>query len=138
MKDIADDLAMRSMQILPVLRLSDSDAQLAYAGYAAESHEGQAIVRLGSAMADPDDEEAETQINRLHDQGGLSPDQCDLVIDLFEVRNERDVTRAEPVARKCVAWAIRRPWRSITVAAGAMPQSLTKLPTLRPTAPARP
>jgi hypothetical protein len=79
-------------------------AQLADARYAAEAHQQQAIVRLGSMAADPDDEEAEAQINRLHDHAGLMPDQCDLVIDLFEVQNERDVTRAEPVARKCVAW----------------------------------
>lgn len=33
------------------------------------------MVRLGSMVADPDDEEAEAQINRLHDRAGLTPDQ---------------------------------------------------------------
>jgi hypothetical protein len=109
MRDIADDLAAWGVPILPVLRLSDSDAQLSDAGYAAESHEGQAVVRLGDMLADPDDEQAESHIDRLRNCVGLSADQCDLVVDLFEIRNERDVTRAEPVVRKCVAWATRRP-----------------------------
>jgi hypothetical protein len=98
MKDIAEDLAAWGVRILPVLRLSDSAALIADVGDAAELHRGKAVVRLGSAIADPDDDEAEAQIDRLRDYAGLSVDQCALVVDLFEVRNERDVTRA-PGAR---------------------------------------
>jgi len=55
-------------------------------------------------------------------------EQCDLLLDMFEVRSERDLTRAEPIVRKCLAWAHRKPWRSVTVAAGAMPASTSELP----------
>ena len=46
-----------------------------------------------------------------------------------EVGSERDVTRAEPIARKCISWARRYPWRSVTVASGAMPESISDLRT---------
>lgn len=36
--------------------------------------------------------------------------------------------------RKCVSWAQRYPWRSVAVAGGAMPQSISHLPTHAPTA----
>ena len=64
----------------------------------------------------------------------MTPIILDAEAAVIEIRDERDVTSAEPVVRKCVAWAVRRPWRSITVAAGTMPESLTTLPTLRATA----
>jgi hypothetical protein len=55
------------------------------------------------------------------------------VLDLFEMRSERDLTRVEPVVRKCVSSAQRYPWRSVTVAAGAMPQSISHVPANTPT-----
>ncbi|MCG5446113.1 beta family protein [Micromonospora sp. NIE79] len=53
---------------------------------------------------------------------------------MFEVRSERDLTRVEPVVRKCVSWAQRYPWRSITVASGAMSPSISHLPVHMPAA----
>jgi hypothetical protein len=63
MKDKADDLDEWGVPILPVLRLSDSDAQMADVRDAADLHLVQAVVRLGSVTADPDDDEAEAQID---------------------------------------------------------------------------
>lgn len=133
MRDIADDLDGWLIPMLPVLHLDDSPARLAEARYAAELHRGTAILRLGSDTHDPDDAEAEEALDRLHDQAGLPIEQYHLLLDLFELRSERNLTRAEPVVRKCVSWAQRYPWRSITVAAGAMPPSISHIPVTTPT-----
>lgn len=134
MRVIADDLEGWRIPMLPVLHLDDSVGRLADARYAADLHRGTAILRLGSDTSDPDDAEAEEALDRLHDQVGLPIEQYHLIVDVSEVRSERDLTRAEPVVRKCVAWAQRYPWRSVTVAAGAMPPSLSHIPFLAPTA----
>lgn len=130
--DIAEDLDGWGIPIVPVLHLTDSPQRLADLGRAAERHGGRAIVRLGSATSDPDDGEAGTRLGRLQEHAGLTTEQCDLLLDMFEVRSERDVTRAEPVVRKCVSWAQRHSWRSVTVAAGGMPTSISALPTNTP------
>ncbi|MEV6488819.1 beta family protein [Actinoplanes sp. NPDC051633] len=128
-RDIADDLGAWGIPILPVVHLQDSDDLLADAGDAASGHSGHAVVRLGSDTVDPDDEEAEAQLNRLQRCTGLPVENYSLLIDVFEVRSERDVTRVEPVVRKCVSWARQYPWHSITLASGAMPASISDLPT---------
>ncbi|MFY1692983.1 beta family protein [Plantactinospora sp. WMMB782] len=133
MRDIADDLAAWGIPMLPVLHLYDTAARLADVRHAADLHSGHAVLRLGSDTRDPDDEEAEEALDRLRNQIGLTIEHCHLVLDVFEVRSERDLTRVEPVVRKCVSWAQRYPWRSITVAAGAMPQSISLLPVHTPT-----
>lgn len=128
MRDIADDLAAWVIPVLPVLHLDDSPALLADVRYAAEVHDGRAIVRLGSDTRDPDDAEAEESLHRLHDLAGLAIEQCHLLVDVFEVRSDRDLSRVEPVVRKCVSWSQRYPWRSVTVASGAMPPSVSHIP----------
>lgn len=128
MQDIADDLAGFLVPMLPVLHLDDSPARLADIRYAANIHSGHTVLRLGDDTRDPDDVEAEEALDHLRHQAGLRIEQCHLLLDAFEVRSERDLTRVEPVVRKCVSWAQRYPWRSVTVAAGAMPQSISRLP----------
>jgi hypothetical protein len=128
MRDIADDLAAWLIPMRPVLHLYDSPARLADVRYAAGLHDGHAILRLGDDTRDPDHAEAEEVLDYLRDQAGLMIEQCHLLLDVFEVRSERDLTRVEPIVRKCVSWAQRYPWRSVTVAAGAMPQSVSHLP----------
>lgn len=134
MRIIADDLNSWRISILPVLHLDDSSEQLADAGHAAEIHRGTAVLRLAIDAHDPDGEEADKALARLHDQTGLPTDQCHLLLDLIEMRSERDLTRAEPAVRKWMSWAQRYPWRSITVAAGAMPASISHIPFMTPTA----
>jgi hypothetical protein len=132
MRDIADDLSVWGIPMLPVLHVSDSPARMADVRYAVDLHGGHTVLRLGSGTSDPDDAEAEKSMDRLRDQAGLTIGQCHLVLDVFEVRSERDLTRVEPVVRKCVSWAQRYPWSSVTVAAGAMPQSVSHLPVNAP------
>ncbi|MEU7752531.1 beta family protein [Micromonospora sp. NPDC049171] len=134
LRDIAEDLAAWGIPMLPVLHLYDTAARLADVRHAADLHNGQMILRLGSDTRDPDDGEAEEALERLRNEIGLNIEHCHVVLDVFEVRSERDLTRVEPVVRKCVSCAQRYPWRSVTVAAGAMPQSISQLPVYTPTA----
>src|SRR3954470_9269398 len=122
LRDIAEDFALWGVPIRPVLHLHDSSRRLAGAREAAEMHTGKAVVRLGGDTADPDDEEAEGRLAELCQQAGTTIEQSSLVLDFFEIRSVRHLGRVEPLVRKCVAWARRYPWESITVAAGAMPK----------------
>lgn len=82
----------------------------------------------GADTADPDGEEADKHLTRLCRQSGTAIEQSALDRDLFEVRSPRALSRVEPLVSKCVAWARRYPWESITVASGAMPESIADLP----------
>jgi hypothetical protein len=133
MRDIADDLGAWVIPMLTVLHLHDSPERMADAACAADMHGGRAVLRLGSDTHDPDDAEAEGQLDRLSRHAGLTIEQCDFVLDVFQLRSERDLSRVEPIVRKCVSWAQRYPWRSVTVAAGAMLASISNLPANTPT-----
>lgn len=132
MRGIAEEFQVQQVPMLPVVRLLDSEHHLADVGYAADLHDGQAVLRLGGDTRDPDDDEAEEHLHRLTDHTGLQVEQCHLLLDVFDIRSDRDLSRVEPVVRKCVSWAQRYPWRSITLAAGAMPESISHLPTHAP------
>jgi Beta protein len=132
MRGIAEELEAQRVSMLPVARLEDGKDRSADVGYAAEVHDCGAVLRLGGEVNDPDDVEAEQHLHRLQDYAGLEVEQVHLLLDMFEVRSGRDAIRAEPVARKCVSWARRYPWKSITVAAGAMPASISDLPVHSP------
>ncbi|MEV0569016.1 beta family protein [Dactylosporangium sp. NPDC050588] len=112
---VAHDLAAFGVPMLPVVHLTDPPAQLAVAAHAARLHLGRALVRL---TGDPPEGPILAP--------GLPPEQCDLLLDMASVLSDRDLTRTEPLVRKYLAWAHRRPWRSITVAAGAMPAILPR------------
>ena len=118
MRGIAEELEAQRISMLPVARLEDGKDRLTDIGYAVDLHDCGAVLRLGGEISDPDDVEAEQHLHRLHDYAGLEVEQVHLLLDMFEVRSSRDAIRAEPVTRKCVSWAQRYPWKSITVAAG--------------------
>ncbi|GIF76013.1 beta family protein [Asanoa siamensis] len=115
--DISEDLGAFGIPVLPVIRLDDPPDRLRDHGQAARRHEGRAIVRVRVDHLEADDDLTQ----RLDSYAHVPIEQCDLVMDMFAVSSEAGLSRAEPMARKSVAWALRRPWRSITVAAGAMP-----------------
>ena len=126
MRDIAEDLAAWGVPMLPVIHPQDDADRLADAHEAAEAHTGRTVVRLGVGL---DDEDAEARLGELCRRAGPATGCADLVLDFAAVRSVRDVGRAEPVARKCLSWAQRHPWESVTLVSGAMPATLTGLPT---------
>lgn len=131
--DIGEDLANWGIPMAPVIRLHEGTRRLVNHGIVARTHGDCAFVRLGGvATGAPDPDEVERQLPRIWRATGLAPQQCDLLVDMAEVRSERDMIRALPLAQKTVEWALPMDWRSITVASGAMPRTLSRLPTNRP------
>ncbi|MFF3856555.1 beta family protein [Micromonospora sp. NPDC002575] len=126
--EIASDLAQSGIPVVPVIRLHDPDEQLAACGEAARLHSGTAIVRLGSLATDPDPVADSSRLSRALSIARISSEQCHLVVDMAEVSSDRDVSRAEQVARNVLDSLGNQGWASIVVASGAMPSSLTSLP----------
>lgn len=126
--EIANDLAQWGVPIAPVIHLHDSDEQLSACGEAARLHNETAIVRLGSITADPDPVADASRLSRSLSIARISLEQCHLIVDMAEVSSERDVSRAEQVARNVLDSLGNREWLSIVVASGAMPTAITNLP----------
>ncbi|SBT52619.1 beta family protein [Micromonospora auratinigra] len=118
--------------LVPVIGLAESDRRLAALGVAARAYARRAVVRLrtGRDRAGPDATTGAAE--RVWRLAGLVPEQCDLLVDAGDVCCPADVRAAEPRIRRLVDWARRHAWRSVTVAAGGMPPTLTRLPTDEP------
>jgi hypothetical protein len=132
---LARALQASSVPIKPVIHLDDSDNVLRDVRAAVALHGQGACLRLGSSEADPDPNAAAASMPNIQHKTGLTLDTLDLVIDLWEVDSARDATRAAQVASAVLTWAGRTSrsprslWRSVTVAAGAFPVSISNLPT---------
>ncbi|MDG4802614.1 hypothetical protein [Micromonospora sp. WMMD980] len=118
--------------LVPVIGLAESDRRLAAHGAAARAWAGRAVVRLrtGPDRAGPDATTAAAE--RVWRSTGLAPEQCDLLLDAGDVCCLADVRLAEPRVRRAAQWARRHAWRSVTLAAGGMPPTLSRLPTDEP------
>jgi hypothetical protein len=64
----------------------------------------------------------------------LEPTEIDLLIDLAETACLAHADEVVERARRVLRWARDLPWRSVSVASGAMPPNLDDLPTDRPVA----
>ncbi|MDM4722678.1 hypothetical protein QTQ03_24910 [Micromonospora sp. WMMA1363] len=126
------ELARWGVPLVPVIGLGDSERRLVAHGAAARAHAGRALVRLriGTDRAGPD--AATTAAERVWRWARLDPEQCDLLIDAADVCCRADVRIATPRVRRLLDWARRHAWRSVSVAAGGMPPSLSRLPTDEP------
>jgi hypothetical protein len=114
--------------IRPVFRLSDLPDRLAWVrGIVAEFEEG-ACLRLGSPHRDLDVRQATELLAQVLPQLELAPEQIGVVIDLWAIEDERDLQRALTTAEELLRWSDQYPWRSVAVASGAFPASLSHLP----------
>ncbi|WDZ87103.1 beta family protein [Micromonospora cathayae] len=122
----------QDVPLVPVIGLVDSDDRLAAQGAAARAQLGWVLVRfrLRSDRWGPD--AATGAAERIWRRAGLVPEQCDLLIDVGDVCCPADVRATEPRVRRLAGWARRHAWRSVTVAAGAVPATLPGLPDDRP------
>ena len=126
---VAEALDVRGVPSKPVMHLTDNAGILADVGAAARLHQMGACLRLGSAYNDPSDVEASAQLPVVLSATGLAINEIDLLLDFWAIESARDVSRAALVAGSVLQWAIQNgPWRSITVASGAFPQSISNLP----------
>jgi hypothetical protein len=130
--DLAEELADLGVAMLPVLRAYDSRRRLAEHGLAARMHLMRAVLRLQPHLDARNPAEATATANRVLTGAGLLPEHVDLVIDLAETACAAHADRFEERARHVLRWSRATPWRSVTVAAGAMPPDLDGLPTDQP------
>lgn len=113
-----------------VMRLSDDPSILEEVAEATELHGHGACLRLGSQEKDPSADEAASLWPRVLAVSGLAPIEVDLLIDFRTVEKPQDVERVTTVATQVLEWASQcGPWRSVTLASGAFPESISSLPS---------
>jgi hypothetical protein len=130
--DLAEELADVGVAMLPVLRAYDSPRRLLEHGLAARMHLTRAVLRLQPHLDARNALAATVLTDRMLAGAGLDVERIDLVIDLAETACTAHANRFEERARNVLRWARASPWRSVTVAAGAMPPNLDDLPTDEP------
>lgn len=129
--DLAEQLADLGVAMLPVLRAHESGRRLAEHALAARMHLRRAVLRLRPHLDAGNPAAANALTERLLRGAGLEIEEVDLLIDLAETACVAHADRVEDQARRVVRWARGLPWRSVSVASGAMPPNLDDLPTDR-------
>ncbi|WP_127499498.1 beta family protein [Actinoplanes solisilvae] len=130
--DLAEGLADLGVAMLPVLRAHESRRRLAAHGLAARMHLRRALLRLQPHVDAANPAQADVLVDRLLRGAGLEVEEVDLLIDLAETACVAHADRFEEQLRRILRWARGRPWRSVSVASGAMPANLDDLPTDQP------
>jgi hypothetical protein len=130
--DLAEELADLGVAMLPVLRAYESSRRLVAHGLAARMHLRRAVLRLQPHVDAGNPAEADAVTGRMLRRSGLAPEEIDLLIDLAETACVAHADAVEERARRVLRWARGMPWRSVSIASGAMPPNLDDLPTDRP------
>ncbi len=113
----------------PVVHLDDSPHVLGEVRAACALHSQGACLRLGSEDEDPNPNVTKAQVTKILVAVGLTASDVDLLVDFSTVQSTRDVTRCLPLATAMLAWAATiGGWRSVTLASGAFPKSISNLP----------
>ncbi|MEV4345072.1 beta family protein [Actinoplanes sp. NPDC049596] len=130
--DLAERLAELGVAMLPVLRAHESRHRLAAHGRAARLHLGRAVLRLQPHVDAANPAQADEVTTWMLRGAGLQAEDVDLLIDLAETACAAHADRVEEQCRRVLRWSRATPWRSVSVAAGAMPPNLDDLPTDQP------
>jgi hypothetical protein len=125
---LADHLHLAGVPLRPVVRLDDSSEALGVARDTCRLHQQGACLRIGSQDGDPSPNGTEEPLPNVLAGLDLEVEQIDLLIDFGEVRSQRDLDRITPGAKQLLEWSQMRPWRSVTLAAGGFPESVSDLP----------
>ncbi|MDR6315904.1 hypothetical protein J3R03_000100 [Actinoplanes couchii] len=129
LREISDALDNFCTPVRPVIRPRADPTLLPGLRHAAELNGGHWIARLGRDGGDP----AGSDVEALAADTGLFIEGCDLIIELREIMSADGLRHAESVVRAVGHWVRRYSWNSVTVAAGSMPASISKLPKNQPT-----
>lgn len=132
--DVAEALDGGGVAMVPVVRAYDSDRRLIEHGLAARMHGRGAVLRLQPHVDAANPPAATAVTERVLRGTGLDAEQLDLVIDLAETACRSHAERFEEQVRRIVRWSRTVSWRSVSIAAGAMPPNLDDLPTDQPVA----
>ncbi|GIE88065.1 beta family protein [Actinoplanes regularis] len=131
---VAERLARLGVAMVPVLRPAESGRRLVAHGLAARMHRRHAVLRLQPHADAGNPAQADAVTDRVLATTALEPHEVDLLIDLAETACLAHADEVEERARRVLRWARTMPWRSVSVASGAMPPNLDDLPTDRPVA----
>lgn len=131
---LAEQLTRIGVAMVPVLRPYESGRRLVAHGLAARMHRRRAVLRLQPHVDAGNPAQADVVTDRVLAATALEPSEIDLLIDLAETACLSHADEVEERARRVLRWARTMPWRSISVASGAMPPNLDDLPTDRPVA----
>jgi len=122
---IANHLDLLNVRSVPVIGLSTSPTGLQDAGTVAQMGSRGAALRLDAnrwATGSPG------QVDHVLKVVGLTGLDIDLVLDFGAVASLTEVSRALSVAAVLEPWVDGGQWRSVTVASGAFPRSISNLP----------
>jgi hypothetical protein len=131
---LAERMSDLGVAMVPVLRPHESGLRLAEHGRAARLHRHGAVLRLRPHADAGNPAGADAVTERLLRATALDPGDVDLLIDLAETACRAHSAEVEDRARRVLRWSRGMPWRSVSVASGAMPPNLDDLPTDRPVA----
>ncbi|HTP15617.1 MAG TPA: beta family protein [Streptosporangiaceae bacterium] len=125
---VAEHIQQRQIAMIPVFGLGDG-ANLAGVRVAAATHGAGGCLRLDrehglQSIAAGRSSHASEVLTAV----GLRAADVDLLIDLGEICTQAALQRAGGIARRALAWARRRGWRSITLASGAFPADIAGFP----------
>ncbi|WBB70683.1 beta family protein [Micromonospora sp. WMMD812] len=126
------ELVRWGVPLMPVIGLAESDRRLVAHGAAARAYGRRALIRVRAGLDRTGPDATTSAVERIWRFTRLTPEQCDLLVDAGDVCCLADVRLAEPRARRLLDWARRYAWRSVTVAAGGLPPTLSRLPTDEP------
>ncbi|MEK8107872.1 hypothetical protein NKG94_27910 [Micromonospora sp. M12] len=114
-----------------MIGFAESDRRLVAHGAAARAYGRRALIRLRAGQDRAGPGGSTTAVERIwrftSRSGGVRP-----AGGRGDVCCPADVRAAEPRVRHLLDWARRHAWRSVTVAAGGMPATLSRLPTDEP------
>jgi hypothetical protein len=125
---VARDVHDRGIVMVPVFSLAQGQ-DLGSVQAAAALHNAGGCLRLdGERGLRPIAASSGHRVSEVLDAAGLQAADVDVVIDMGEVCTQAAMQRAAGAARAALGWARRRAWRSVTIASGAFPSSITDFP----------
>lgn len=125
---LCNRLREKQISTLPVFRSNDSPDFLSEVGAIARRDALGACLRVGDPEADPDPDTLTKEVPAALGRADLSHGEVDLIIDLSEVRIQKDLDRATAAAREVIQWTRSSDaWRTVTIASGAFPASISHL-----------
>jgi hypothetical protein len=126
---LGNQLSSRGVRVRPVVRLDDPAAVVRDAVAVSASSSEAITMRVGGPDADPSPSMNDTSLSDFCAKAQIAPSDVHLLIDLGSSFGKKPSAEAL-VAELYVRWAVANgPWRTVTLASGAFPSSITDYPT---------